>query len=760
MNFIGTLDVPRPTSRVEIVAAMRRIRYEFKSKGVKKKKVNIEVSVDGVRVGLRKKKKKNQWADDSKLLMFQHPIYRIFYVSHDSQDLKIFSYIARDGASNGFKCNVFKSNKKYVVFVTAFISSKRQCAGHSMLRGREDALTERPRKKLSFREPEIVGHMRDVVSRKKFIFGGSAGGTTTVAAAASVSHNTSVIERNNKMFGRASNFHSISELGEDPELESQAMRIVRTVGQAFEVCHKLSLNSAPEDEDNNNPTVTAENEEQLLDPVSCDTLAADSGVITQLMDSPSDSAPTLSPSIVASPVTPPSFQPPQQQQQQPQFTANQRPGLRLDLAPPQQLQNNTRRSPMGNGEEGMAAHHELQLLREQLEQQAQQTQAAVAQVHLLRDQLAAEAAARLEAQARTHQLLVHNKELLEHIQMLVLHLQEMESRANGQQMNNVTQPMTPSSPRVTMVPQMAMLCDPQTQGLAPIYLSDFQDTTDALRLLPQRGNPQQNNNSPSLYGLNYPNDLMQRLQTLYRQPLQTPNPAYYPPPSAFRTSPFSGSPVMTHRLIFPPSEPSPTTNEQSFFSANTPPAAPPVTPATAEPPGTNTQFIRPLSQVGTLTTTDGDGRVRVIVPVPADEPSPPVEQVRAGAPQELAAALGLMRVSGGASPEEITSSPGTLRKRSATASPGSGAPNGPVITRSTSEKVPNRSELMSQLSPRAKVARWFELRAESGFVDGAGDEEEDTDETAKAVVAAETLLKPHKRRKRRRLSFRFGRSTF
>ncbi|XP_030889831.1 carboxyl-terminal PDZ ligand of neuronal nitric oxide synthase protein [Leptonychotes weddellii] len=38
--------------------------------------------------------------------------YRIFYVSHDSQDLKIFSYIARDGASNTFRCNVFKSKKK------------------------------------------------------------------------------------------------------------------------------------------------------------------------------------------------------------------------------------------------------------------------------------------------------------------------------------------------------------------------------------------------------------------------------------------------------------------------------------------------------------------------------------------------------------------------------------------------------------------------------------------------------------------------
>ncbi|GFG39172.1 hypothetical protein Cfor_10562 [Coptotermes formosanus] len=110
--YIGTLDVPRPTSRVEIVAAMRRIRYEFKAKGIKKKKVIVEVSVDGVRVTMRKKKKKKQWMDENNLLLMQHPIYRIFYVSHDSQDLKIFSYIARDGASNVFKCNVFKSNKK------------------------------------------------------------------------------------------------------------------------------------------------------------------------------------------------------------------------------------------------------------------------------------------------------------------------------------------------------------------------------------------------------------------------------------------------------------------------------------------------------------------------------------------------------------------------------------------------------------------------------------------------------------------------
>lgn len=54
----------------------------------------------------------------------------------------------------------------------------------------------------------------------------------------------------------------------------------------------------------------------------------------------------------------------------------------------------------------LSAHHEMQLLREQLDQQCQQTQAAVAQIHLLRDQLAAETAARLEAQVSNPLLII------------------------------------------------------------------------------------------------------------------------------------------------------------------------------------------------------------------------------------------------------------------------------------------------------------------------------------------------------------------
>lgn len=46
----------------------------------------------------------------------------------------------------------------------------------------------------------------------------------------------------------------------------------------------------------------------------------------------------------------------------------------------------------------LSLQHEMQLLRQQLDQQTHQTQAAVAQVHMLRDQLVAETTARMEAQ--------------------------------------------------------------------------------------------------------------------------------------------------------------------------------------------------------------------------------------------------------------------------------------------------------------------------------------------------------------------------
>ncbi|XP_063716526.1 AF4/FMR2 family member lilli-like isoform X3 [Symsagittifera roscoffensis] len=137
-KYVGSLDIPRPATKAEILAVMRHIRFEFKTKAVKKKKVKIVVSINGVTVTVRKKKKGTEtedtqdteeenshryddksfrsW-DDSQMILLQHPIHRVFYVSHDSQDLKVFSYICKDKDTGvehvkSFKCNVFKSYKK------------------------------------------------------------------------------------------------------------------------------------------------------------------------------------------------------------------------------------------------------------------------------------------------------------------------------------------------------------------------------------------------------------------------------------------------------------------------------------------------------------------------------------------------------------------------------------------------------------------------------------------------------------------------
>ncbi|XP_010615238.1 carboxyl-terminal PDZ ligand of neuronal nitric oxide synthase protein isoform X4 [Fukomys damarensis] len=358
---------------------MRRIRYEFKAKNIKKKKVSIMVSVDGVKVILKKKKKllllqKKEWTwDESKMLVMQDPIYRIFYVSHDSQDLKIFSYIARDGASNIFRCNVFKSKKK-----------------------------------------------------------------------------------------------------------SQAMRIVRTVGQAFEVCHKLSLQHTQQNADgqedgeserNSNGSgepgrdpgrqltgaeraSTATAEETDIDAVEVplpgnDVLEFSRGVtdldaVGQEGGSHSDSKVSPHP-------------------QDPTLTAS--PRMLLPSS-------NSKPPGLGSGTP-LSTHHRMQLLQQLLQQQQQQTQVAVAQpgpaptsdggagvqVHLLKDQLAAEAAARLEAQARVHQLLLQNKDMLQHISLLVKQVQELELKLSGQNAMGSQDSLLEITFRSGALP---VLCDPMT----------------------------------------------------------------------------------------------------------------------------------------------------------------------------------------------------------------------------------------------------------------------------------------------------------
>lgn len=318
-KYIGSLDVQRPNSRVEIVAAMRRIRYEFKAKNIKKKKVTMAVSVDGVKVMLRKKQKRKEWTwDESKMLVMHDPVYRIFYVSHDSQDLKIFSYIARDGSCNTFRCNVFKSKKK-----------------------------------------------------------------------------------------------------------SQAMRIVRTVGQAFEVCHKLSLQTAdghmdtPMDKFRVTMEENGKSEETQSEGFELNKAERISAIETEMKPLPVSACEHAFTDVLQSLSELNMVKPGKTLQELEEMpTHPQSPGRPCPLS----------RTPL-------ADQHHRHFLQQQVLQQQQQAQIAGAQVQLLKDQIAAETAARMEAQARSYQLLLQKRDLLQHIALLVQHVGELEAKVNGHAKN-------------------------------------------------------------------------------------------------------------------------------------------------------------------------------------------------------------------------------------------------------------------------------------------------------------------------------------
>ena len=56
-KFIGSLEIARPTCKIDIITAMRRIRYEYKVKGIRKVRCSLQVSVSGVKVAKRKRRR-------------------------------------------------------------------------------------------------------------------------------------------------------------------------------------------------------------------------------------------------------------------------------------------------------------------------------------------------------------------------------------------------------------------------------------------------------------------------------------------------------------------------------------------------------------------------------------------------------------------------------------------------------------------------------------------------------------------------------
>ncbi|XP_077472307.1 carboxyl-terminal PDZ ligand of neuronal nitric oxide synthase protein-like isoform X2 [Stigmatopora argus] len=320
-------------------------QYEFKLKNIKKKKVNIVVSTDFVKVILRKKKRKGWTWDENTILVTQDPIVRIFYVSHDAQDLKIFSYIARDGENNSFRCNVFKSKRK-----------------------------------------------------------------------------------------------------------SQAMRIVRTVGQAFDVCHQLTLQKK-----------TDESEDEEVKEKQREAIPADKRLA---LSEETDLEATTEESIECNTSSDP--------ERNKKVLGGNRKGSSdgsLLLSSPASKASVEGKSA---AETPCASDHQVHFLQKQLEQQEQQALAASAQVHVLRGQLSVEVCARSEAQMRVQKLLQQNTDLLQHISTLVKQIQELELKTGGQLTSMGSQdslleitfrarpPSTPSEP-LTPSPSTGPSSDSQSQ---------------------------------------------------------------------------------------------------------------------------------------------------------------------------------------------------------------------------------------------------------------------------------------------------------
>ncbi|KAM3968726.1 uncharacterized protein ACR2FA_000209 [Aphomia sociella] len=564
---------------------------------------------------------------------------------------------------------------------------------------------DRPRKKLSFREPEII-----------------SSGSATLGRSHKLMGVNSLTRRPNRVSLR-SDAHFSSLEGVDSDLESQAMRIVRTVGQAFEVCHKMQTNS-PEQPVPSTSSVIDEQApaDHISDVPNSKEAASECGA--------SESCGASTSKVIA--------------EEGAVGGEDQARPTQLDLLPPPPRKNG-KRSPQrvtpapsinlpdlpecvtkvdlsvnGDGRENttsLSAQHQLQLLRERLEQQAQQTRAAVAQLLLLRDQLAAEQAARCEAQARTHQLLVHNKELLEHIAALVAHLQERERSGS--------RPI--SAQQLTLLPQMKR--KPEGEVSEPVIVNSYSSSngnqqqlnTDTLvNLIAHTNNVTQsveNNNMPSycltptrpttngpssapsfggMTNEQIQNYLISKFQDMGGfsngngeiKTNTSSNQQFFQNCNAFPNIPpltnhYSNSDLTsllnykvytdrcnsTDELGTLAQAMSVGQSENSLYSNSQPTTSKDSTPD-AFSSDDGVPFIMPLSHNGTLTATSEDGRVRLIVPISPSESVSDVVEIQ---------------------PEAQTSSSGVSLKV-----PQLLAPAAP-ITRTTSEKVPNRSEMMAAM---------------------------------------------------------------